>query len=88
MGVSIHAPTRGATRPYSGLALGDPVSIHAPTRGATPIRITAYRIFCRFNSRAHEGRDGHTDIPLLGLSVSIHAPTRGATWFLMESSRK
>ena len=55
--VSIHAPTRGATRP---IAPCSPRSssfnsrAHAgrdnPRRGATPRR-------CRFNSRAHAGRD-------------------------------
>ena len=33
--VSIHAPTRGATRVWLGLDKTNNVSIHAPTRGAT-----------------------------------------------------
>ena len=33
--VSIHAPTRGATRDLTPLRLNNGVSIHAPTRGAT-----------------------------------------------------
>ena len=33
--VSIHAPTRGATRVYSIAGVKKGVSIHAPTRGAT-----------------------------------------------------
>ena len=37
-GVSIHAPTRGATYRHLRRQRGDPVSIHAPTRGATVIR--------------------------------------------------
>ena len=35
-GVSIHAPTRGATRGDERLEALGGVSIHAPTRGATP----------------------------------------------------
>ena len=35
LGVSIHAPTRGATRAPSRSAWASCVSIHAPTRGAT-----------------------------------------------------
>ena len=34
-GVSIHAPTRGATGVWYSDANGEEVSIHAPTRGAT-----------------------------------------------------
>ena len=34
-GVSIHAPTRGATKYYDVFMTFDIVSIHAPTRGAT-----------------------------------------------------
>ena len=34
-GVSIHAPTRGATKEYHDVWTLERVSIHAPTRGAT-----------------------------------------------------
>ena len=33
--ISIHAPTRGATRPATGWQEAHMISIHAPTRGAT-----------------------------------------------------
>ena len=35
--ISIHAPTRGATKDYVPKATPDAISIHAPTRGATAI---------------------------------------------------
>ena len=35
--VSIHAPTRGATKEYVNMLVEDIVSIHAPTRGATTL---------------------------------------------------
>ena len=35
--ISIHAPTRGATRGRGGIAAVHHISIHAPTRGATAI---------------------------------------------------
>ena len=35
-GISIHAPTRGATKPVRDHGRIQPISIHAPTRGATP----------------------------------------------------
>ena len=59
--VSIHAPTRGATKmkiSYIKLAI---VSIHAPTRGATAGGLLLHPRANRFNSRAHEGRDGDRD---------------------------
>ena len=37
--LSIHAPTRGATKPFSFKSIYIILSIHAPTRGATGIRL-------------------------------------------------
>ena len=37
-GISIHAPTRGATSPRNKKCVADAISIHAPTRGATSPR--------------------------------------------------
>ena len=34
-GISIHAPTRGATSASKSLFISTIISIHAPTRGAT-----------------------------------------------------
>ena len=56
-GVSIHAPTRGATPCGKCMACQIRVSIHAPTRGATPRRSPNRKRTLCFNSRAHEGRD-------------------------------
>ena len=55
--VSIHAPTREATRRRGGTYNCHEVAIHAPTGGATVgcgIKILGR---LRFNPRAHEGRD-------------------------------
>ena len=57
IGVSIHAPTRGATQVSICFDRLHGVSIHAPTRGATPLRIHPRFSFLRFNPRAHTGRD-------------------------------
>jgi len=55
--VSIHAPTRGATRTRQLTFFDLYVSIHAPTRGAT-LRAAQGRVLgVGFNPRAHEGRD-------------------------------
>ena len=81
-GVSIHAPTRGATDRGRQHACTREVSIHAPTRGATQ-RGSACRGDCRgFNPRAHAGRDAMFDESGDHIIVSIHAPTRGATMFI------
>jgi len=57
LAVSIHAPTRGATKQsfFDDAALD--VSIHAPTRGATCWYLRCSCILFCFNPRAHEGRD-------------------------------
>ena len=78
--VSIHAPTRGATKAgiwQIGCRL---VSIHAPTRGATSRGASPVQSQHCFNPRTHTG----CDVALLKIfrcfvCVSIHAPTRGAT---------
>ena len=55
--VSIHAPTRGATRFSHGRRYFKNVSIHAPTRGATSSgRSRSHRGVC-FNPRTHTGCD-------------------------------
>ena len=55
MGISIHAPARGATpKPY--LLRHDPlISIHAPARGATVIVNDLVYIRCRFQSTLPQG---------------------------------
>ena len=71
-GVSIHAPTGGATRWLNRLALVHAVSIHAPTGGATD---SAHRVSRRpsFNSRAHGGA---TSCGQLAYIVSVFQFTR------------
>ena len=79
--VSIHAPTRGATR-RSGSTIGcyRIVSIHAPTRGATQQVLGLSRAVRGFNPRTHTGCDIVMSLVNHNYEfVSIHAPTRGAT---------
>ena len=77
--VSIHAPTRGATRPKADPPGAGGVSIHAPTRGATE----AGRADPRKNEVSihapTRGATSHRQPHTLIAAVSIHAPTRGAT---------
>ena len=79
VGVSIHAPTRGATSIAVYITCPLYVSIHAPTRGAT-LRRRSTRLGLCFNPRAHTGRDIKPTLEARHVGqVSIHAPTRGAT---------
>ena len=57
LGVSIHAPTRGATARRSDAKRAAGVSIHAPTRGATSSQKRQVLPHLCFNPRAHAGRD-------------------------------
>ena len=80
--ISIHAPTRGATRRGGQLRYIVYISIHAPTRGATGKNENMSAIIVDFNPRSHE----RSDAPRLHArpteAISIHAPTRGATAIL------
>ena len=79
VGISIHAPVKGATET---VAAGSPalvISIHAPVKGATR---HAGRRCCRtgyFNPRSREGSDGYMTGITQNVGISIHAPVKGAT---------
>lgn len=77
--VSIHAPTRGATRTGQLEHLGIGVSIHVPTRGAT----AKWRRHCglsRFQfTHPRWVRLRRQSARRARARVSIHAPARGAT---------
>ena len=77
--VSIHAPTRGATRLCCICLVAHSVSIHAPTRGATNYLHcqSTHSMFQFTHPRGVRPVDTSSDDDIL--DVSIHAPTRGAT---------
>ena len=83
-GVSIHAPTKGATTVRQVHGAWRHVSIHAPTKGATIFS----GVFCLnkgFQStHPRRVRPVYLHQLTFQLRVSIHAPTKGAT--LMGSS--
>ena len=60
VGVSIHAPTRGATNGIRIAKWRTGVSIHAPTRGATISSLASGDDGC-FNPRTHSGCDTITN---------------------------
>ena len=55
--ISIHAPTRGATKAESILLHDPPISIHAPTRGATYFLISFTTCSSNFNPRSYKRSD-------------------------------
>ena len=77
-GVSIHAPTGGATGVKECVGDRQEFQFTRP-RGARRQAILRARRRQGFNSRAHGGRDFHAGDTLDYFGVSIHAPTGGAT---------
>ena len=55
--ISIHAPTRGATKQVTNYYSKTVISIHAPTRGATLLRKSQRMTFPYFNPRSYKRSD-------------------------------
>ena len=77
-GVSIHAPTGGATKVRQLAVIAGKFQFTRP-RGARPQARSTGVPRSRFNSRAHGGRDMTRTTRRSPRWVSIHAPTGGAT---------
>ena len=79
MWISIHAPTRGATKPICKVGFFDrnfnPRSHKGSDQGALIIAVSREY----FNPRSHKGSDYHRQKLGYNRAISIHAPTRGAT---------
>ena len=79
-GVSIHAPTKGATLLSAARSMLSAVSIHAPTKGATcPISPLSIPIAVSIHAPTKGATRLHCFRLLCRFCVSIHAPTKGAT---------
>ena len=73
--VSIHAPTRGATKERTHKYTVTGVSIHAPTRGATTNVLKLAYSLGSFNPRTHTGCDRsshHNQLPSHGFNPRTH----------------
>ena len=88
MGISIHAPTRGATitipNSYTSRRYFNPRSHEGSDSSSDTCirRRTGY-----FNPRSHEGSDRSVMYSIGQCGISIHAPTRGATFsFFSQAS--
>ena len=57
IGISIHAPAKGATFYTNLILLCRRISIHAPAKGATSLSSVSGRIPSDFNPRSREGSD-------------------------------
>ena len=55
--ISIHTPTKGATRSNDSSFLYLGISIHTPTKGATVMMELLYKAGGHFNPHSHEGSD-------------------------------
>ena len=56
--ISIHTPTKGATRIRGRPVTTSIISIHTPTKGATESSSNAFGHDRHFNPHSHEGSDG------------------------------
>ena len=85
IGISIHAPPRGATDPrLKGHALDE--FQFTPLREGRPKSATIDASRLHFNSRPSARGDAIVKILLVNFEISIHAPPRGATlphWHVM-----
>ena len=79
-GVSIHAPTRGATHRGHLQSTAPLMFQFTHPRGVRRIKPDTAQNYLCFNSRTHAGCDIYLpQIKRHSYTVSIHAPTRGAT---------
>ena len=87
LGISIHAPPRGATPPLRCQVRLPAISIHAPPRGATgtPSTMIPQRGLFQFTP-LREGRRGRFRRIYFYDFISIHAPPRGATKIVFSYS--
>ena len=87
--ISIHAPTRGATRtPDSCRPLPAYFNPRSHEGSDTPWQLHP-RPAGDFNPRSHEGSDGRDqEVAVVLDHISIHAPTRGATNSAAERSKR
>ena len=76
--ISIHAPTRGATKKGSGKTTLMTFQSTLP-QGERRIVVFYFIVSHYFNPRSHKGSDSFKKVVNPCTCISIHAPTRGAT---------
>ena len=88
IGISIHAPARGATIYLVMILFGKKISIHAPARGATRYIQPVNRADRHFNPRSREGSDTTAPNPNNQTSDDFNPRSRegsdGKTRYVME----
>ena len=78
-GISIHAPTRGATSVFRCMTSSNGYFNPRSHEGSDSPLSVAWLLLVNFNPRSHEGSDEDAAKAAEKLKISIHAPTRGAT---------
>ena len=78
-GISIHAPTKGATNRVIFVQLGSIFQSTLPRRERR-YHFKRHKSIHDFNPRSHEGSDADAMARRKVTVISIHAPTKGATW--------
>ena len=84
--ISIHAPTRGATRGTEKQSKKHLFQSTLP-QGERPLFVVLLLSHHYFNPRSHKGSDYTMQESDYSPSISIHAPTRGATTMDFEMQR-
>ena len=79
--ISIHAPTRGATKPCRVKHQNIPNFNPRSHKGSDWADCQCLDAVANFNPRSHKGSDDLRLYCYLSPSISIHAPTRGATLY-------
>ena len=81
VGISIHAPTRGATCPSRQCHRSTGHFNPRSHEGSDAVFLSDNPVDFNFNPRSHEGSDVAPVQPAPTEEISIHAPTRGATFW-------
>ena len=79
--ISIHAPTRGATKHLKGAETVEKFQSTLPREERQNVEQYIQRL-SDFNPRSHERSDSNGSYLFILQEISIHAPTRGATAIL------
>ena len=82
--ISIHAPTRGATKHLKGAETVEKFQSTLPREERQNVEQYIQRL-SDFNPRSHERSDSNGSYLFILQEISIHAPTRGATNFSASS---
>ena len=79
--ISIHAPTRGATKKSLCGRLSSYYFNPRSYKRSDLLKLSVFFLFLNFNPRSYKRSDHFSSFLCAKINISIHAPTRGATTF-------